>query len=96
MLIAGEGKITAFGEKHKKAAKPLSDWLEIVEQAEWKHSVDMKKHFKSANILGSQTIFNIGGNKYRLIALISYKIKRVWVQYVLTHEEYDKGAWKAK
>lgn len=44
--------------------------------------------------MGERYVFNIGGNKYRLIATIAYSIQTVWVKHVLTHAEYDEGAWK--
>lgn len=50
--------------------------------------MEMKQTFGSADIVGALTIFNIGGNKYRLIALINYSLKLVLVQDVLTHSEY--------
>ena len=54
----------------------------------------MIKTFGYANMAGSQTVFNVSGSKCRLIALIHYGTKRVLVQQVLTHQEYDKGDWK--
>ena len=68
--------------------------METVEAAEWRNPADLKKTFGSADIVGHQTVFNVGGNKCRLIALVQYKSKRVLVQHVLTHAEYDKGNWK--
>jgi mRNA interferase HigB len=50
--------------------------------------------FRTADVVGSQTIFNIGGNKYRLIALVNYRLGIVLVQHVLTHAEYDREDWK--
>jgi len=47
-----------------------------------------------ASIVGDQTVFNIGGNKFRLIARIEYGAKVVFIQYILTHKEYDRGDWK--
>lgn len=66
----------------------------MVEAADWKNPADVKKTFGAADIVGSQTVFNIGGNKYRLIARIAYVLQTVLVRYVLTHAEYDKGDWK--
>ena len=54
----------------------------------------MKKTFRTANVVGSQTIFNIGGNNYRLVARVSYALQTVLVQHVLTHAKYDKEDWK--
>jgi len=54
----------------------------------------MKKTFRKADVVGKQTVFDIGGNKCRLIAIIHYGARRVLVQHVLTHSEYDRGQWK--
>jgi len=55
---------------------------------------DIKKTFRTADVVGSQTIFNIGGNNYRLVARGSYALQTVLVQHVLTHAKYDKEDWK--
>ena len=54
----------------------------------------MKMTFRTVNVIGSQTVFDIGGNEYRLVARVSYISQIVLVQYVLTHAEYDKEDWK--
>jgi mRNA interferase HigB len=92
--LAGEERTAAFASKHKDLKNALKRWVETVEAADWKNPVDMKKTFGSADIVGAQTVFNVGGNKCRLIALVQYKSRRVLVQHVLTHTEYDKGDWK--
>jgi mRNA interferase HigB len=55
----------------------------------------MKQMYPNADIYGRRTIFNIGGNKYRLIARLNYRTQRVFVVYLLTHAQYDKVDWKA-
>jgi mRNA interferase HigB len=94
VTIVGADKLTRFGEKHERAQGPLRKWRNAVEVAEWKHSVYMKRTFRTANVVGSQTVFDIGGNKCRLVARVSYVSQIVLVQYVLTHAEYDKEDWK--
>ena len=54
----------------------------------------MKLTFRTADFVGPQTVFNIGGNKYRLIALVNYSLQTVLVRRVLTHAECDKEDWK--
>ena len=66
----------------------------MVEGAVWNNPADMRKTFRSADVVGTQTVFNVGGNKCRLVALVHYRSKRVLIQHVLTHAEYDKGDWK--
>jgi mRNA interferase HigB len=54
----------------------------------------MKQVYHNADLVGRRTVFNIAGNKYRLIARVNYITQTVFVLYLLTHSEYDKGAWK--
>jgi len=92
--LVGADKLTQFGKKHASAKSPLANWREVVEAVSWTNPADMKMTFRTADVVGPQTVFNIGGNKYRLIALVNYRLQAVLVQQVLTHAEYDKEGWK--
>jgi mRNA interferase HigB len=92
--IASEQKIAEFARRSPTIRNALHRRLRAVEEADWKNPAEMKRTFGSADIVGTQTVFNIGGNKCRLIALIHYGARRVLIQYVLTHHEYDSGDWK--
>lgn len=94
MEIAGEERVAKFAERFPNVESALTRWVNTVAETDWKNPAEMKKTFGSADVVGDQTVFNVGGNKCRLIALIHYRTKRVIVQHVLTHEEYDKGDWK--
>ena len=94
MEVAGAERVAAFAERVPSLKSALTRWLEAVEAAAWKNPVEMKKTFASADLVGNQTVFNVGGNKCRLIALIHYSAKRVLVECVLTHSEYNEGDWK--
>ena len=66
-------------------------WVHIVRAADWSNPTDVKRMFRSADILASgRAIFDIGGNKYRLVAAIHYRGKRVYVRFIGTHAEYDR------
>ena len=54
----------------------------------------MRTVYRNADLVGRRTIFNIAGNKYRLIARVNYRTQRVFVLYILTHADYDRGEWK--
>jgi mRNA interferase HigB len=60
------------------------------------HLAEMKKTFGSADYVRPYTVFNISGNKYRLVALVDYEVQTVSIEHVLTHEEYDEQRWKAR
>ena len=63
-------------------------------QNEFKHFPHLKQTFGSADYVRPHTIFNIAGNKYRLISIIQYEISAVSIQNVMTHAEYDRGKWR--
>ena len=60
----------------------------------WKSPPDIRRTFASADFVGEFTVFNIGGNKYRLITAIHYNVHKVYVRHVLTHAEYGIGKWR--
>lgn len=73
------------------AEQPLRAWVQIVRAAEWSKPSDVKAMFRSADILkGGRVIFNIAGNKYRLVVAVHYRGSRIYVRFVGTHEEYDR------
>lgn len=73
------------------AEPPLRTWVHVVRAADWSKPTDVKQMFRSADILrNGRAIFDIGGNKYRLIVAIHYRGKRVYVRFIGTHREYDK------
>jgi len=72
------------------AMQPLLAWVKIVGAADWSKPTDVKLMFRSADILmGDRVIFDIGGNKYRLVAAVHYRGKRVYIRFIGTHKEYD-------
>jgi mRNA interferase HigB len=79
---------------HAEASASLDAWYRIARKAAWKSLADVRITWSSADIFGECTIFNIKGNKYRLIAWINYRTKKIFIRHVLTHAEYTKGGWK--
>lgn len=73
------------------AEQALRAWVHIVRAADWSKPTDVKAMFRSADIVANdRVVFNIGGNKYRLIAAVHYRGKRVYVRFIGTHAEYDE------
>jgi mRNA interferase HigB len=72
----------------------LRAWYQAVRQDEWRNFADVRSRFPHADLVGALTVFNIGGNKYRLIAAIHYNRGKVYVRHVLTHAAYSRGDWK--
>ena len=70
--------------------QPLKSWYAVVKEADWSHFAQVKDQFRSASAVGERVIFNIAGNKYRLVAYINYEFRVVYVRFVGTHREYDE------
>ncbi|GBC63613.1 type II toxin-antitoxin system HigB family toxin [Desulfonema ishimotonii] len=94
MHIISRKKITGFCEKHPKSSEVLNRWYRIVKTEVFRSPADVKNIFPSADQVGNLWVFNVGGNKYRLIAFIRYQMKRLFIRDILTHKEYDKEKWK--
>jgi mRNA interferase HigB len=90
MQVIALRTLKLFWEKHPHAEAPLRAWYAVANGANWSSPQDIKDLFRSADFIGdSRVIFDIGGNKYRLVVHFSYKYKRALVKFVGTHEEYD-------
>lgn len=80
-----------FCKKHPESRKALNRWAEIVENAEWKSHNDLKGDFLSADYVGNNRyVFNISGNKFRLVAVVVFFDGRAIIRFIGTHSEYDK------
>jgi mRNA interferase HigB len=91
--IISRPKLREFWERDgcQDAKQPLLSWFKEVEKAEWKSSADVKRLYRSADFVGDgRIVFNIGGNKYRLVVWVKYSIRLVLIKWVGTHEEYDE------
>ncbi len=73
----------------KDSRKPLSDWFELVSAADWATPKDVKAQFRNVSFVGERVVFNVAGNKYRLVVWINYPYRVVYVRFVGTHKEYD-------
>ncbi len=92
--MIGRDLLQSFSRKHPDSRSSLNSWTQTIEANSFRHFVDLKKTFGSADQVKPHTIFNISGNKYRLISLIAYPLQSVAVEHVLTHAEYDEGRWR--
>jgi mRNA interferase HigB len=86
--------IVGFEEKHGDAKSPLETWARLIENNDFEHLQDLKQTIKSADYVKPWTVFNIGGNKYRLICVVNYEVKKVVIHDIMTHAEYDRGKWR--
>lgn len=94
MLVLGKNKIEEFSKTHVRAKKSLDKWLQVAMACKAKHPIELKKTFNSVDPVPPQTVFDVGGNNYRIITRIDYKNGVILVTHVLTHREYDKNRWR--
>jgi mRNA interferase HigB len=88
--ILGRGKLDGFARRHAAARKRLAAWEKAVQAAGWKNLVELKATFGSADLVDGEIVFNIGGNNYRLRAMVDFKAQTVLVTDVRTHGEYSR------
>jgi mRNA interferase HigB len=94
MRVISQRKLKEFWTAYPDAETALRHWYTATKSAAWKTLSDVRATFNTADQYKHLTVFDIGGNKYRLIASIHYKSKIVFTLAVLTHAEYDLGKWK--
>tara|TARA_B100000315_G_C14167308_1_gene402897 strand:- start:98 stop:391 length:294 start_codon:yes stop_codon:yes gene_type:complete len=91
MRIIAKRTLRAFWVEHPDAEQPLKSWCYYVKKEEWRSLSDVKILFGNASILkNNRVVFNIAGNKYRLIVNINYAYKAIYIRFIGTHEEYDR------
>jgi mRNA interferase HigB len=95
MHIISRKALPEFWETHPGSEGPLIRWYTIVRKTGFKDFNELRRTFPSADWVDGLVVFNVGGNKYRLIAAIHFNRGRVYIRHVLTHEDYDHGAWKS-
>lgn len=94
MTILGSDKLEGFKQKHPAARNALAKWESVVRAASWKNFVELKATFSTASYVDGRTIFNVGGNKYRVMTVVQYALELVSVTDVETHPDYSRGRWK--
>jgi len=94
MHIITRKRLNEFAEKHPDTKTSLEHWYRLMKRGRFRAFVELRTDFPHADQVGKLTVFNIGGNKARLIAAIHYNRQQVYIRAVLTHDVYDKGRWK--
>ncbi len=91
MVIVSRTVINNFAKRHADSLKPLNQWYKDVTHADWNSFADLKKDFASADYVGdNRYVFNIKGNHYRLVALIFFDKRTLYIRFIGTHADYDK------
>ncbi len=91
MRVLGRNVLISFWERHANAKSALEAWFDETERSTWNKPQDIKDRYRSADFLAdNRVIFNIKGNRYRLVVKVRYQNGIVVVEWVGTHAEYDK------
>lgn len=91
MVVISFRKLRDFYENHPSSKVALFHWLFVCKSADWKNLADIRKDFNNVDYVGNDRyVFNIKGNDYRIIAMIHFSIRTIYVKFIGTHAEYDK------
>lgn len=91
MVVLIKKTLSVFAEKHPSAAVPLNNWYDIAKAADWNRLADIKKAFNTVDYVGNDRyVFNIKGNDFRLVAMIFFDKRTLFIRFIGTHSEYDK------
>ena len=94
MHVITRKRLNEFAEKYPETRTALANWYDSVRRNNFSSLPNLKLMFPTADQVGKMTVFNVGGNKVRLIAAIHYNRKRIYIRAGLTRDEYDRGKWK--
>ena len=86
--------LQAFAVLHPDAREPLDRWYHVARKAKWLNLGQVRRDFPHIDTVGNCTLFNIAGNKYRLIVKIRYEYQTIYVRLILTQASYKRGGWK--
>jgi len=91
LRIFSHSTLVAYWKKHPDAEAPLRAWYKEAKRAAWRGPADVRASYRSADFVGSnRVIFNVAGNKYRLVAWVEYEFFGAYVRFVGSHAEYDR------
>jgi mRNA interferase HigB len=90
LRVVTEKRIRDFIEREPRSADAMWQWVDAIEAANWRNPGDLKRTFASASFIGDLTVFNVGGNKYRIAAFVHYRKRIVFIKRIGAHKEYDK------
>lgn len=96
MHIITQKRIWEAKDRWPQTASALDAWYRLMRASEPSCFAEMKSLFPATDKVGGQHVFDIGGNKIRLIAVVHYRFKKIYIQHILDHTEYEKGHWKER
>ena len=94
MHVITRKRLNEFAGTHPEARSSLAHWYRLVKRNNFSNFAHLRETFPAADHVGKLTVFNIGGNKVRLIAAIHYNRGKIYIRAVLAHAEYDEQRWR--
>jgi mRNA interferase HigB len=94
MHVISKKRLRTFWEVHPQSEAPLRAWYQVATKANWECLDDIRQVFPRTDRVGRCFVFNIGGNRYRLVVTASFKYGKLYVRSVMPHAEYSKSRWK--
>ena len=94
MHVITRKRLNEFAERFPETENALARWYQAVKSNNFDNFAELREMFSAADQVGKLTVFNIGGNKIRLIAAIHYNRRKIYIRAILSHTEYDKSKWK--
>lgn len=91
MVVISKTQLNEFGKIHTDVVLALNHWYEIVKESDWKNLAELRQSFSSVDYVGNDRyVFNIRGNNYRLVAMIFFDIRTMYIRFIGTHAQYDR------
>jgi mRNA interferase HigB len=94
MHVVSHKAIRNFCEEHPQARSAMDRWYRVAKQAAWSSFARVRRTFNTADLVAPHVVFDVGGNKYRIVAEMNFSRRVLFVRGIMTHGEYEKGAWK--
>jgi len=94
MRVISKKPLRDFWQRHPESKGLLEEWFKKASQCTANSFPQLRQAFRSADYVDGMTIFDVGGNRYRLIAVIHYNKQRLYVRHIMTHNEYDRNDWR--
>jgi mRNA interferase HigB len=91
MVILIKRTLDNYAKMHSDVAEAINNWYTVARRADWKSFNEIKNVFNSVDAVGNDRyVFNLKGNKYRLVTMIHFDIRTIYIRFIGTHSEYDK------
>lgn len=94
MRVISRKAFRTFSEKHPESGNALDEFYVKITHSNPNNLAELRQTFPSADLVGDCIVFNVGGNKYRVIVHLDFYVQKMWIRFVLTHAEYDRDRWK--